>query len=63
MLTLLNGLEEQLLASATVFTAIPAAILTAVTGKWWIATQQNVRNNAQGPQIAALIIIIRFAYK
>lgn len=28
--TLLNGLEKQLLAGATVFTTIPAAILTTI---------------------------------
>lgn len=60
-LTLLNGLEQQLLTLATVLAAIPAAVLLTVAGERRIAAQQDVRDDAQRPQVAALVVVVGLA--
>lgn len=59
--TFLNRLKQQLLTVCTVLAAVPPAVLFAVAGERWIAAEQNVGNDSQRPQVAALVVVVRLA--
>lgn len=57
---LLNTGEKQFLTSLTILSSFPAAIGTAVPVERRIATEKNVHDNTETPEIATLVVIIGF---
>lgn len=58
---LLNTGEQQLLARLTILATLPAAVGAAIAAERRIAAQQNVENNAEAPQVAALVVVAGLA--
>lgn len=58
---LLNTGEKHFLTGLTILPPAPAAIGAAVPVERRITAKQYVHDNAEAPQIATLVVIIRFA--
>jgi hypothetical protein len=51
------------LTSMTVFSSLPTTVRPTVPIERWVATQQDVHNHSQWPEITPLIIRVRFTNK
>lgn len=54
--TILDGVEEELLAGVTGFTLVPTALSSAVAREGRVAAEQDVHDDAKGPEITPLVI-------
>ena len=55
-MTVLDGVEEELLAGIARLTLIPTALTATIARKRGVTAQQDVHDDPQGPQVAPLVI-------
>ena len=57
----LDAGEEHVLAGAAVLAALPAAVGAAVAGEGRVAAEQDVHDDAEAPEVAALVVVVGLA--
>ena len=55
-MTVLDGVEEELLAGIARLTLIPTALTATIARERGVAAQQDVHDDPQGPQVAPLVV-------